>query len=527
MMKLSLVLALACAATSLTAQAPYQGNGIGNAFLEHTTARIGGTIDFRFGSPSAPGNIAVLGISDAYGPSTHPIAGLIGLDLAGAFQSEGFVLDAQGEVAPQSPIPNIPSLAQLPPLFAQVAVFEPGGLIGTSKTTRVCWNNPGSFLPAGSMLTARGAHTATALQLSPADQETRVFIAGGGGGSLLVPLASTATELYSPLEQSSVAGPPMATERALHTATLLPDGRVLIAGGTDSAGNVTAQAEIYDPVTNSLTATGAMLNPRVGHSATLLDNGLVLVAGGLSNYTNPLTNLIGVLNTAQDTGELFDPATGQWLAVPGAMASKHSGHAQTLLPDGRVLISGGIQGGQFGPFNIQLPLYTQSCSVYDPATNAFSSTGSLATARAFHGASVLANGDVLISGGSIAIAIFAQVAASDSCERWNGTSWNNTAPLQQPVTNHTQVAAPDGSAIIIGGLTGSLPNLTGSAQTGVHDGSLFVAGVGLGVNVGIPGSTATGLGAQAATILFDGSLLLVGGTDGAAPSTDNFRYEFP
>ena len=527
MNKLSLAVALGLSTATLAAQAPYQGNGIGNAFLAHTAARIGGTIDFRFGSPSAPGNIAVLAISDALGPSTHPIAGLIGLDLAGAFQTEGFVLDAQGQVAPQSPIPNIPSLAQLPAVFAQVAVFEPGGQIGTSKTTRVCWNNPGNFLPAGSMLSARGAHTATAMQLSPTDNETRVLITGGGGGSLLVPVGSTATEIYSPLEQQSVAGPTMARERALHTATLLPDGRVLIAGGTDSLGNVTSHAEIYDPATNSLTATGAMQNPRVGHSATLLGNGLVLVTGGLSNYTNPLTNLIGVLNTAQDTGELFDPSTGQWLAVPGTMASRHSGHAQTLLPDGRVLISGGIQGGQSGPFSIQLPLYTQSCSLYDPTTNAFSSTGSLATPRAFHGASVLANGDVLVTGGSVAIVIFAQVAASDSCERWNGTNWSNTAPLQQPVTNHTQVAASDGSAIIIGGLAGALPTLTGSSQTGTHDGSLFVAGTDLGVNIGIPGSTAVALGAQAATRLFDGSLLLVGGTNGAAPSPDNFRYQFP
>ena len=524
-MRISLALVLCCSTVSLAGQAPYQGNGIGQAFLVHSAARIGGTIDFLFGSTSAPAGIAVLAISDGITPSTHPIAGLIGLDLTGAFQSQGFVLDAQGEIAPQANIPNIPTLAQLPPVYALVATVEPGGLISTSKTTRVSWNNPGSFSPAGAMRMGRAAHTATALHRSAKDQETRVLIAGGGGGTLLTPLGSNSTEIFSPLQHNTVAGPTMTSDRALHAATLLPDGTVLICGGTDSAGNVTTHAEIYDPISNSFTTTATMLQPRVGHAATLLDNGLVLVTGGLANYTNPLTNLIAVLNTAQDTGELFDPASGQWLAVPGTMASAHSGHAQTPLPDGRVLISGGIQGGQPGPLGLQLPLYTQSCSIYDPATNAFSTTGSMATPRAFHGASVLANGDVLVTGGSVVTAVFGLVSGSDSCERWNGTSWTGSGPLSIPVTNHTQLTAEDGTAIVIGGLGGAFPSFVGSDQSGVHDGVLFTAGTSLGVNIGLPGSAPAPRGAQAAVRLFDGTIVLLGGTDGTAPKSDNFIFQ--
>ena len=120
----------------------------------------------------------------------------------------------------------------------------------------------------------------------------------------------------------------LATERAYHTATLLPDGRVLAAGGNTSLAP-TVTAEIYDPATGIWTPTGSMSHARYRHSATLLQNGLVLVVGGLDDNDKSL-----------DSTELYDPATGNWTTT-GALVVGTAAHSATLLPDGPVLVAGG------------------------------------------------------------------------------------------------------------------------------------------------------------------------------------------
>lgn len=129
----------------------------------------------------------------------------------------------------------------------------------------------------------------------------------------------------------------MTEPRALHAAVLMHDGRVLVCGGTSNAevGGVLASAEIYDPVTAAFTAIGAMVHARQGHTATVLDNGLVLIAGGTSN--------IGFRSEVA-TAELYDPASGTFRTT-GSMNTPREGHAATLLRDGRVLITGGSPNG--------------------------------------------------------------------------------------------------------------------------------------------------------------------------------------
>jgi N-acetylneuraminic acid mutarotase len=121
----------------------------------------------------------------------------------------------------------------------------------------------------------------------------------------------------------------MAVPRALHTATLLPDGRLLVAGGLDASQRVFASAEVFDPSDGTWQSTGSMAKPRIFHTATLLPDGKVLVVGGFGGGFDAL-----------GSAEVYDPASGEWSQV-GGMAVRRAFHTATLLPDGRVLVAGG------------------------------------------------------------------------------------------------------------------------------------------------------------------------------------------
>lgn len=170
--------------------------------------------------------------------------------------------------------------------------------------------------------------------------------------------------------------------RVYHTATLLPNGKVLIAGGLSigvdgTFGLPVSSAELFDPATETFSGTGAMSAARASHTATLLNNGTVLVAGGLNA-----------------TAEVYDPATGAFTQV-GNMVAERGAHTASLLGDGRVLIAG---GNQEGPDAFQIyPVAT--AEIYDPTTQTFTSVGDIPYKAAWHTASVLLDGRVLVAGG--------------------------------------------------------------------------------------------------------------------------------
>src|SRR2546422_3076259 len=194
--------------------------------------------------------------------------------------------------------------------------------------------SPGKFTATSNMTTPRYGHTATLLA------DGRVLIAGGGmiasAQPHLVFKTLASAEIYDPVMGTFTATGNMVIPRSNHTATLLPDGKILITGGapnSEGIGSSPASAELYDPSTGTFTATGEMTEARSYHTATLLRNGQVLIAGGFQVLAGNASRFLA-------SAELYDPSSGSFTAT-GNMTEPSSDTA-TLLADGKVLITRSI-----------------------------------------------------------------------------------------------------------------------------------------------------------------------------------------
>ncbi len=254
----------------------------------------------------------------------------------------------------------------------------------------------GTWTPTGDMAAGRSAHSATLLN------DGHVLVAGGGEVSMgssnentPPPLASA--ELYDPGTGTFSSTGTLSSGRALQTATLLKDGHVLIAGGSDT--DVLATAEVYDPDAKAFTVTGSMTSPRALHTATLLKDGHVLVIGGIAKgqSSGSGTDPSALLASA----DLFDPGSGTFTATAPMAAGRLLATA-TLLNDGKVLVVGGIDAtGQ----------PSSTAELYDPGSGTWTATiGNPVKPRAGHTASILPNGSVLLIGGDTALG---QAGSSD------------------------------------------------------------------------------------------------------------------
>jgi hypothetical protein len=223
----------------------------------------------------------------------------------------------------------------------------------------------------------RAAHLSQSPPLLQSDQPSWSFRrpAGRHAGFILA-LIGLALSLWPlPPAQAATWTPTgtMATARKFHTATLLPNGKVLVAGGSDNS------AELYEPTTRGWTPTGRMATARWGHTATLLPNGKVLVAGGFGAN--------GGITEELDSAELYDPATGTWAAT-GTLVRPCGATTATMAMDGKVLVAGGYD--DFYPDAV-----LQS---YDPVSGKWTAS-SLASGRCFHTATLLPSGKLLFAGG--------------------------------------------------------------------------------------------------------------------------------
>ena len=267
----------------------------------------------------------------------------------------------------------------------------------------------GPWLSAGSMTTARDYHTATLLP------DGRVLLtAGRSASSPEVSLSSA--EIYDPVSGTFRAIVSLNTARQLPSATLLPDGRVLVIGGYKSSQGWLSSAEIYDPAIGQWNATQPIFAHGVVHTATLLKDGRVLVMAGYNQSGSP---------GPDDRVELFDPKTNRWQQA-ALHKNTEGSHTATLLSDGRVLIAGGLADP----------------AIYDPASNTWQPAGKLAVQRCESQAVLLQDGRVLLIGGYICQeeTFINGVEVYDSV----GNTWQQTAPLAQARYQHTATLLPDG-----------------------------------------------------------------------------------
>jgi N-acetylneuraminic acid mutarotase len=250
---------------------------------------------------------------------------------------------------------------------------EPGGNQALASAELF---NPatGTWTVTGSMNVAR----AVMATLLPNGQ---VLVAGGVDNNTGQVLSSA--ELYDPATGTWTLTDSMNVARYAHTATLLPNGQVLVAGGFASTGTLSS-AELYTPATGAWTVTGSLNIARYGHQAVRLTNGQPLVLDGISTASGGIDKLRST--------ELYDPATGRW-TVNGNTIQSGSDFSVTLLGTGKVLIAGGI-AGVYPHEHV-----TNAAELYDPSVGASVSTGSMKTARFGHAATLLPNGQVVVAGG--------------------------------------------------------------------------------------------------------------------------------
>lgn len=311
------------------------------------------------------------------------------------------------------------------------------------------------------------------------------------GDVLVTEGSGTSAELYDPAAREWELTGSMVEPRGGSTATLLGEGKVLVAGGNTrnlgaigerlrEEGVAVTVAELYDPSSGSWSLTGSMLSIRFDHTATLLENGKVLVVGGW----NPASREVN------GSAELFDPVTGTWSLTGSPAVARQSGHSATLLQDGKVLVTGGFTTARSDEV-------TSSAELYDPATGTWTATGSLAHPRANHTESLLEDGTVVVTGGRRPDGVVV-----GSTELYAAGIWAAAGSLNTPRALHSATVLPDGRVLAAGGYDGSASGEPTSSS------ELFDPATQTWEAAGFMG---TARADHSATLLADGTVLAAGG----------------
>jgi hypothetical protein len=362
-------------------------------------------------------------------------------------------------------------------MWHRLSLWTVNGLLALSATSSRPSPPPaadGRMELVAHMRMARAAATATTIG------GNRVLIAGGmteSGGAL------REYEVFDASTNRVIASGEMTAARAGHTATRLADGRVLILGGYN--GSYLSSADIFDPRTMRFGGAGSMTVGRSGHTATLLRDGTVLITGGVGDGWSFLPS-----------AELYDPRRGRFTPVQ-AMSVARESHTANLLPDGRVLISGGHRDRRE-----HIVVYA-STEIYDPGQRRFSAGPDLTTKRHKHDAVSLADGGVLVVGGS------------DPRDRTHFTS----AEVYDPATNRWRAVA---------NMRVGRYKLRDTSLR-LRDGRILIPGSGRHAEIFDPrtktfslvdGDLGQDYSFASAVLLGDGRALVLGGYDEARRNTD-------
>ncbi|MEK7389998.1 MAG: kelch repeat-containing protein [Elusimicrobiota bacterium] len=307
-------------------------------------------------------------------------------------------------------------------------------------------------------VTARCAHTATLLA------NDDLLIAGGVNA---VGTTLSSVDLFAASPDRAVTAGAMTVARASHTATLLLNGCVLAAGGNtnNAAPAATAAAEVYNPLTGQWTNTAVLITARYNHTATLLTNGSVLICGGQNGA-----------GTALSSCELYTPTSctaGSFSAAASLQQGRYN-HTAVRLKDGKVWFAGGVNPAV-------TPRYLSTTERYDPLFNAFQSASPLIEARAHHTATLMGNGKVLLVGGYNASEFLGNLGTLQTAEIYDPLSNTATPAASMAARRQAQagVLKAEGYVMVTGGLgnittTYITPSMTlepGSTLTGTYNGS--------------------------------------------------------
>jgi WD40 repeat protein len=301
----------------------------------------------------------------------------------------------------------------------------------------------------------------------------------------------TPVESPTPRIGSFTTAAAMSTSRIGATATMLPDGDVLIAGGR-SEGLILASAEMFDPRSGTFAATGSMTQPRAGHTATVLPNGNILIVGG----------------STDNSAEIYSPATGKF-SKTGSTIDNFAGRIAVSLGDGRVLVAGGSGGG----------LTASYAELYSSTAGRFTRAKFLVEARANAWAVPLLDGRILIMGGDQGVSgRYANILSS--AEFYSPSTGRFTAAptMKSARTHFAAVRLQDGRVFVAGGLSLTDP-------FGILDKSeIYDPRTATWTETG---SMMVGRSDFTATLLDDGRVLVLGGGDRSAelfdPATGTFR----
>ncbi|MEW6073979.1 MAG: kelch repeat-containing protein [Planctomycetota bacterium] len=426
--------------------------------LSHSGGAIlGGSITYHLEGEA--GRIFALLPSTTTGPTTLPGGHVldIGLDLLDLLQV-GVLDPGTGQAAVLFPLPAEPAFQGVVVYAQYVTIGPPTPPIeAVSNRVAAALAMPGTTVyTVAPVVTARQGHSATALS------DETVLVAGGDepdeSGNLT---ALDTLEIYDPNTQGFALLPArLSHARSTHTATLLADGRVLLLGGYDVTETVRNTGDIFDPATGAVTPIASMAQARTQHTATLLANGRVLVVGGSELFD--LGDLLGSLAQSVKSAEVYDPAANAWSPAPDLPISEDGivGHAASLLGNGQVLVSGGVKVNVV--IGIPIPAFTDQAWRYDPGTGGWVATAAMGVKRTYHGQLTLDDGRALVVGGADGDFVAVNFWTLASSQRYDpaGNAWSGGPALNDPRAYPNLVRTA--SELVVAGGLGTIDPFNGT-----------------------------------------------------------------